>query len=122
MKNKSTLMMIEIVIMIFVFSLASAVCLKIFTESNFVSQESLILDRASVIAQNTAELLKASRGNTEYVNEYISNNLTDDEYTVEISKNENEQKYLGTAKVSVKYMDDEVFSVTASWQEVSDYE
>ena len=53
--------------MVLVFALAAAICLQIFTKAVGISQETAKRDEAVVMAQNTAELLKASKGETELV-------------------------------------------------------
>lgn len=58
MKNKSTLVMIEHIVMLLVFVLAAAVCVRMFVLSEQLSRKYEATDRAVLAAQNTAELLK----------------------------------------------------------------
>ena len=58
MKNKSTLLMIEHIVMLLVFVLAATVCVRMFVLSEKLSRKYEATDMAALIAQNTAELLK----------------------------------------------------------------
>ncbi|MBR7149713.1 MAG: hypothetical protein IKD01_01685 [Oscillospiraceae bacterium] len=64
MKSKSTLVLMELTVMILVFALASAVCMRSFAAAENISQQSAALDRAVLEAQQAAEAMKA--GNTDY--------------------------------------------------------
>ena len=58
MGNKSTLGMIEHIVMLLVFALAAAVCLRMFGLSDTLSRKYETTDRAAVAAQNAAEMMK----------------------------------------------------------------
>lgn len=58
MGNKSALGMIEQMVMLLVFALAAAVCLRMFALSNTLSGKYETTDRAVLAAQNAAEMLK----------------------------------------------------------------
>ncbi len=58
MKNKSTLVMTEYVVMLLVFALATTVCVRMFVLSEKLSRTYEATDRAVLVAQNAAELLK----------------------------------------------------------------
>ena len=60
MKNKATLVLIEHLVMLLVFVLAATVCVRIFVLSEKLSRQYEATDRASLEAQNAAELLKKS--------------------------------------------------------------
>ena len=53
--KKTSLFLIEMLISIFVFSIASAVCIQLFVKSHLLSQESIDLQQATLQAQNLAE-------------------------------------------------------------------
>ena len=61
MKDKATLTLMELLIMVLVFSLAAALCLKAFVWSTQKTRENRIVAEAAVAAQTTAESLKAAR-------------------------------------------------------------
>ena len=58
MKNKSTLIMIEQIVMLLVFVLAATVCIRMFVRSEQLSRKYEATDQAVRVAQNAAELLK----------------------------------------------------------------
>ena len=58
--SKSSLFLMEMMIAILFFSLASAVCLRMFTKSSQMSKDTTNLNRAVGQAGNAAELLKAA--------------------------------------------------------------
>ena len=58
MRNKSILVLIEHMVMLLVFALAAAVCLRIFALSGKLSRTYEATDRAVFEAQNAAELIK----------------------------------------------------------------
>lgn len=62
MKNKSTLLLVELLVMVLVFALAAALCLQAFTWAQLKSRENRDRDRAYVQLQTAAELLKHHRG------------------------------------------------------------
>lgn len=60
MRNKSTLVLIEHMVMLLVFALAAAVCLRMFALSGRLSRTYEATDRAVLVAQNAAERIKQS--------------------------------------------------------------
>ena len=64
-RSKTPLFLMELVIMLLVFSLCSAVCLQVFSGSKKISEESRKLDAAVIQAQTISENWKASHGNLE---------------------------------------------------------
>lgn len=58
MRNKSTLVLIEHMVMLLVFALAAAVCLRMFALSGKLSRTYEATDRAVLAAQNAAEWIK----------------------------------------------------------------
>jgi len=62
MKNKASLALIELVIMLLIFAMAAALCLQAFLWSGQQSEAIVQKDRAVLEVQNVAELLKESRG------------------------------------------------------------
>ena len=61
MKSKAPLVLIEQVVMIVVFALTAAVCLRMFTMAELLSVKYAATDRAVLEAQNAAEALKGGR-------------------------------------------------------------
>lgn len=59
MKNKASLVLMEQAVMLLVFALAAALCLQCFGAAGAISGETALRDEAVLLAQNTAEQLKA---------------------------------------------------------------
>ena len=62
MRSKAPLALMEQLVMVVVFALAAALCVRIFALSDRFSRECEIRDRAVSAVQNAAEALKACRG------------------------------------------------------------
>ncbi len=61
MKNKTTLLLIEQAVLLVVFALAAAVCLRLFAWADTTSRLDAAKDQALLQAQNVAETLKNTR-------------------------------------------------------------
>lgn len=64
MKSKAPLAMMEQLVMVLVFALAAALCLRAFLWSDSHSRQNAARDRACLEAQNAAELIKHTDGDT----------------------------------------------------------
>jgi Tfp pilus assembly protein PilV len=62
MRSKAPLALMEQLVMVLVFALAAALCVQVFVLSGLSSRRSEARDRATLAAQNAAELLKAGDG------------------------------------------------------------
>lgn len=62
MKRKAPLTLMELMVMILVFALASALCLQAFVQSDRMSRDSEARDRAAVLCQSVAEVLRHTGG------------------------------------------------------------
>ena len=126
MRNKTTLVLIEQIVMILVFLLAATVCVRMFVLSETLSKRNEATDRAVLKAQNAAELLK-SAGISGYVREtgavqtaeeryavfYDSawNPVSSEQqavYTLNVSYGEDKENGLWRAKVSVASETEEI--------------
>ena len=63
MKSKAPLAMMEQIVMLLVFALAAALCLQAFVKSDQLSKRSEARDRAAVLCQNAAEVIRSEGGN-----------------------------------------------------------
>lgn len=94
--------------MILVFSLAAAACLGIFAAAKTITEETDRLDRAVMLARNTAQLLKAGREPV----------LPDTgELTVEIRDVPSGIPGVKQVRITVTYEKTPVFSLNTGWQE-----
>lgn len=121
MKNRAFLPLIEQIVMIVVFAIISAVCLKGFAVARSISVETERIDNAVILAQNTAEMLKLKKHLEAKTITYYDKDLkqTDEcsEYTVVATSIENEDPLLGEATVQVFYSENLLFELTVGWQE-----
>lgn len=71
MRSKAPLALMEQMIMVLVFALAAALCLRAFVLSDGMSRDNACRDDAVLLAQNTAEVYKACRGDAEAAAEIL---------------------------------------------------
>ena len=62
MRSKAPLVLIEQMVMLLVFALASALCLQAFVKSDAISVRSEEKGRAAIAAQNAAEVIRHKGG------------------------------------------------------------
>lgn len=129
-KSKTTLTLMEQLIMIAVFAVAVAVCLRVFAFANSRSEQNLINDVAVNESRNAAEVIKSTGGDFKRASEILSavpteNGLEKDlsgEYGSLLLAAERLQfaaEGLGNASVTVSDPETgrQVFSITVCWQE-----
>ena len=137
MKNRSTLMLLELVIMLLVFLLAAALCLRAFAWADTRSAEGSRGDMALLQAQNGAEALKAAGGDfaaaasllggswdqetwvLAFTENWEPTNL-DGAFTMQTQKQKTDTPYLGEALVRI--LDDRgntLAQLRVCWQEVA---
>ena len=135
MRNRSFLPLMEMLFMIGVFAIASVICLQVFSAANAISKKRSELDSAVLLAQDTCEMLKYSKGNMEYAAEltggkitdgciviYCNNNdpripgNTESDFIIKITDRDSNGLF-GQANVSVSTTERTVYSVTVAWQE-----
>lgn len=115
MKNRTSLMLMEQLIMVLVFALAAAICLDIFIKADEISRHVARRDEAVLIAQNAAEVLKATSGDTDRTMKLVMPGVRD--FTVEIEKIESAQPLMGKAEIQVYLEDEMLFVLQTGWQE-----
>ena len=138
MRTKSPLALMEQLVMVLVFALAAALCLQVFVLADKTSRHNADVDNAVLLAQNTAETLKAYGGVEEakeatggeirqmmwsaYYDEDL--NLVPDQasacYVVDTLPGNSGVEGLGQAYIEVFRQDGNrgLFSITVAWQEV----
>jgi Tfp pilus assembly protein PilX len=111
MKHKSSLLLMEQLIMVLVFALAAALCLQVFAKADRISLETTRQDRAMILAQNAAAVLKATEGNIEKAEAF-----SQDGYQVDITKLPGVSG-LGCAQIQISYEGTPLFTLQTGWQE-----
>ena len=89
MKNRSALsspriLLIELLMAILIFTVAAAICLRIFVAAHNISVDSGSLNHAVIAAQNGAECYKAARGDIFETAELLRGDLTEDKSGVDL--------------------------------------
>lgn len=138
MRSKACLALLEQMVMVLVFALTAALCLRAFALSDRLSRESERRDRAVLLAQNTAELCKAGGGDWTLLEQKLGGEVrpegwralcgetlqpvaTPEEaaFAVEVRPEHTEAEGLGRATVVVFAADGtELFQLPVAWQEV----
>lgn len=80
-RTKSELFLMEFIAVILFFSLCTAVCISAFVRANHISEESTLLNGAMILAQSTAEKIKA----TSDASEEKYRDYKDDRYYLEVT-------------------------------------
>ncbi len=112
MRGKGTLSLLEQSLMLLIFALATALCLKGFLAAELTAEKNAALDEAVLQARNAAEQLKYSCG--EWEGEHSSA-----DHIVTVRYVDSEVSGLGKAEVIVTDHEGTVlFSIPVAWQEV----
>ena len=115
MKNKASLALMELTVMVLVFALAAAGCIRCFVWAKLTSEDIALRDRAAALAANTAEAVKSSNGNIEAA---LSQVAQSEDLKVIISPLPREIPGLGEAEITVQSPSGEIlFFLTTAWQE-----
>lgn len=117
MKNRTSLVLMEQLVMIMVFALAAALCLRVFVTADEISRKTASRDGAVLIAQNAAEVLKATSGDTDRTAELLRPMAEAEGYRIELEKLESHMPLLGRAEIQVYLEDELLFSICTGWQE-----
>ena len=113
MKSKASLVLMEQLIMLLVFALAAALCLGVFAQANEISLQTARRDEAVILAQNAAEILRAT-GDAALAQTVAENSG----YTMVIQEEPSEIQGFCQATIVVFYENSESFSLRTGWQEV----
>jgi len=105
----------EQILMILVFAITAAVCLKGFAAANTISLKQERMHQAVVLAQNAAETLKATCGDYEALDSIVQE---DDYFVLTATPNDTSTPFLGSADIQVYYDRELLFRITTAWQEV----
>lgn len=138
MKGKTHLVLLEQIVMLAVFALAAALCLRAFALADRLSRENMVRDRAVLLAQNTAEVCRSGRGDTAFLMEKLGGegsaqswkafcgedlSIVEDSdqpvYRVAVLHEESKKPGLGRAEVSVYMAEDGrlLVKLPVAWQE-----
>lgn len=137
MRSKAPLALMEQMIMVLVFALAAALCLRAFVLSDSMSMDNARRDNAVLLAQNAAEVYKACRGDADEAAAILGGEVTldiwssfygedlntvddpeDAVYMVRVLSRETDVTGMGSAEVAVFLADGEesLFELSVAWQ------
>lgn len=108
MKSRASLLLMELLVMILVFSVASAVCLQLFAGAENLSRRTGRQDRAVLLAQNVAEQLKAGK----------TPETSKDGFILEIKSMETGYPGLRRGEIAVVYEGEILYTLTVGYREV----
>lgn len=123
-RNKAPLALMEQIIMILVFALASAVCLQAFVYANNLSKNGALRELAAAKAQEVSEYCKAEHGDLDAVCEALHGERTESGIQV-FNPEENlqvlvcpgeKEDYLQKANVMVFCKENKVYEINIAWQ------
>lgn len=131
-KSKTTLTLMEQIIMILVFAVAAAVSLRVFVYADSRSERNVVNDVAVNESRNAAEVLKSTGGDFARTAELLGAKETErgmekalvseyGDFLLSIERQESTSALLGIARVTVKNVTagTEVYSITVKWQEAT---
>ena len=113
--SKTPLFLMELIIMLLVFSISAAICLKVFAGAKRIADDSRRLDAAVMMAQTAAEYWKSTYGDMDKTAEMMGAVSKENRFVV---RDEEHWIYLEfynedmTAYIDVKNGEEMVFSLT----------
>ena len=113
MRSKAPLVRREQLVMVLVFALAAAVCLRLFVGAENIARETARRDEAVIVAQNAAQLLKAGRSAEEAAQ-------VGGIYDVQIRAISSEIPGTKKTEISVSQEGEALFSLTVGCREVGE--
>lgn len=106
--SKTSLFLMELIIAILFFSLASAICIQLFVRSHIVSNESVELNYSVLWAQNTAELFYGCNGDAGQMASLLEN----EKQTSALLENDDAQNH-GAKQTLTLFFDRDFHSLNA---------
>ena len=126
MKSRSTLLLMEQVIMVMFFSIAAILCIQIFVYAHRTSIRNTQRTEASAVIQSIAEEIKCSGGDLDEIGKVHKGNWNGStleiaeeglEYLVCVTPIENDNPYLGAAEIKAVIGEDTLSAIQVGWQE-----
>ena len=135
MKSRAPLALMEQTVMVLVFALAAALCLRAFVLADGISRRVEATDRAVLWAESAADTLKARKGDLAQAAAELGGNLDGQRWTISLDENwqetageptytltaqhiESDQPLLGRAQIDIAEKNGEsLFSLEVCWQE-----
>lgn len=139
MRNRTSLALIELTLLLFVFALAAAWCLKGFVWADRQSEQQYEYEQAMWQAQSAAEIVKSNGGDLSTAAKIGGGVWEEDcwtlgfdenwektevvpKYTLQVKKEERELGFLGRAVIEVRDNTRVLATLQVGWQEVDEHE
>ena len=135
MRSRASLSVLEQLIMLLIFALAAAICLRAFAWADVASERSAACDRAMREAQNAAAVIRQTRGNMADAAELWGGSVRDGSWVIGYDESWNRADgtscllkvtpiddgigLLGQAAVSVERNGQQLAALEVAWQEVA---
>jgi len=126
MKSRTSLVLMEQLVMVLIFALAAALCLSVFAQADRISRETQRRDEAVLLAQNGAEVLKSCAGDLDKAAGILAGEATEKgllvhsgEYMMKAEMVDSGVPGLGQAQIDVYWKEEQLFSLETGWQEVA---
>jgi len=122
MKNKATLTLIELAIMVLVLALCGGLCLSAFAWADTAAREDALRQEAVLVLQNAAEALKHSGGDVQKAAGIYGaweNGWKAAGVEITVERIPGEDPLLGSARLEVWQDGTSLGMLTVCWQEVS---
>ena len=113
--SKTPLFLMELIIMLLVFSISAATCLKVFVGARKVADESRRLDTAVMMAQTAAEYWKSTHGDLAETAQMMGAVPNEDRFVVRDEKNWIYLEFVSedmTACIDIMNGEEKIFSLT----------
>lgn len=82
LKSKTSLVLMELIITLLLFSICSAVCVQLFVKSHLLTKETKELNYAVSITQSISEVMNGTDGSLNAIKEFYPTAVGDDDYFV----------------------------------------
>jgi len=113
--SKTPLFLMELIVMLLVFSVSAVVCLQVFAGAKRISEESSRLDAAVIQAQTVAEYWKSTHGDLEKTAEMIGASPEENGFVLYDEKKQMHMEFTregSRADIIVLSGEKEIFSLT----------
>jgi len=115
MKSKTPLTLMELLVMLLIFSMTSALCLQAFFWSDQISKDVVLQDEAVLLAQKAAETVKHGRGDFEGSD--AGSSMESENCTAQVILHDSGMEGLGAANIEVRDRSGNLlYTLPVSWQ------
>lgn len=111
-KSKSSLFLMELIIVILFFSLTSAVCLQVFVKANDYSKQTVALNQASLWCTNVGELFEEYGNDITTIQSIVDREFTDSRFSIVLNLSGDDSFYYLDYSMIYSQTGESVYSFT----------